>query len=43
MKKIFLLFALMLMANAYAQRVTVSGVVYDYDNKPMDFVTVGVK
>ncbi len=43
MKKIFLLFALMLMANAYAQRVTISGVVYDYDNKPMDFVTVGVK
>ena len=45
LKKIIipLSFLYFLCAGAMAQRVTISGTVTDFDNKPLDFVNVGVK
>lgn len=43
LKNIFVLISLFISLNICAQKATISGTVYDFDNKPMDFVSVALK
>ncbi len=43
-KKIYILLLILMSLSVYGQkRATVTGIVYDFDNKPMDFVSVALK